>query len=77
MQNVNVEDRQNEKYIVYGYLMYIREFGLSLIVLFVCYVCIPTCLDVLPPGSVTGVSVIIDWLDFVPTTKLLLPGITF
>lgn len=29
---------------------------------------------VLPPGSVIGASEIIDWLAFVPTLKLLLPG---
>lgn len=33
-----------------------------------------TCLVVFPPGSVTGASEIIDWLAFVPTLKLLLPG---
>lgn len=33
-----------------------------------------TCLVVVPPGSVIGASVIIDWFDFVPTLKLLLPG---
>lgn len=33
-----------------------------------------TCLVVVPPGSVTGASLIIDWFDFVPTLKLLLPG---
>lgn len=33
-----------------------------------------TCLALLPPGSVTGASEMIDWFAFVPTTKLLLPG---
>lgn len=33
-----------------------------------------TCFVVLPPGSVIGASEIIDWLAFVPTLKLLLPG---
>lgn len=40
----------------------------------VCWIGWITCFVVVPPGSVTGASEIIDWFAFVPTLKLLLPG---